>query len=96
MIRLNSVTEMAAIIHRYQMDYNQEYYANATLRLDKNNAEMLKFTIAINTYSDIPSIINLGRGVQFTSFNSSFGFFFQSLFNITLSKDAFSIDSKTQ
>jgi hypothetical protein len=31
------------------MDYNQEYYVNATLRLDKNTADTLKFTIAINT-----------------------------------------------
>jgi hypothetical protein len=45
------------------MDYNQEYYINASLRLDKNTAEILKFTIAINTHSNITSIITLGKGL---------------------------------
>ena len=78
------------------MDYNQEYYINATLRLDKNTADILKFTVSLNTYSIIPSMISFGKGIQFTSLNSSFGYFYQSLFNMTLSKDSFSIDTLTQ
>ncbi len=77
------------------MNYNQEYYVNASLRLDKNTADILKYTITINTYLTIPSMITVGKGVQFASFNSSFGYFYQSLFNITLSKDCFSIDTIT-
>lgn len=77
------------------MNYNQEYYVNASLRLDKITADIFKYTITINTNSTIPSMITVGKGVQFASFNSSFGYFYQSLFNITLSKDSFSIDTIT-